>query len=173
MADAALENAMARRRYLHDRTNEIVQEINGLMEAHSKTRDELMEVEAFIRMYHQMAGTKAPDVEEQKVVEAVGVTKRVRPANPPREDVAKACVKYIREAGRPLGRHELFETLASNGIEIRGKDPEMVLSTMLWRSKNIIRRLPEGGYWPAGERSPLENEFDDLLKKVAPWTSRN
>lgn len=35
----------------------------------------------------------------------------------------------------------------------------MVLSTMLWRSKDVIRRLKGGGYWPKDD--PLPPGYDD------------
>jgi hypothetical protein len=39
--------------------------------------------------------------------------------------------------------------LTERGLIIEGADPEMVLSTMLWRSKDRIVRLPKFGYWVA------------------------
>jgi hypothetical protein len=158
MADAALENAFARRRYVSERIEKTVEEIDGLIEQLNKQRSELTEIDRFIHMWHEMAGIQAPpEVEQMRVVETTGTTKRIRPKNPDREVVADACVNFIREAGRPLSRAELFERLRDAGIQIRGKDPEMVLSTMLWRTKDKITRLKGGGYWPASE--PLPNSY--------------
>lgn len=166
MADAALENAMARRGHMIDRLTEVANEINALIEKHGAMRSELEDVEGFIRMWHRMAGTQPPATLEQKVaVEGAEGGKRIRPKNPPREDVATACVSYILDADRPMGRAELLEKLTEDGIIIRGKDPAMVLSTMLWRSKDVVRRLRKGGYWLAQAPLPSEhaNDFEDLL----------
>lgn len=161
VSDAALENAMARRAYIIDRLNQIANDINNLIETHGKQRTELEEVEDFIRMWHKMAGTQPPPTLEQKVaVEGADGGKRIRPKNPDREIVALACVNYIREAGYPLMRADLLKKLTEDDIIIRGKDPAMVLSTMLWRSKDIIQRLPRGGYWPANE--PISTEQEEM-----------
>lgn len=167
MTDKALETAMARRKHAIEQLKAVTEEINDLVTQHERLRANLEEIDKFIQMWHNMAGILPPQSAEQRVASVVGETgKRIRPKNPPREDVAAACVNYIREAGRPLMRAELLDQLTKDGIVIRGKDPAMVLSTMLWRSKDVIRRLPEGGYWLAGQRSPTETEFDDLLTNV-------
>jgi hypothetical protein len=163
MADAALENAMARREHAIQNLTKLTTDINNMLELHTRARNELEHLENFIRMWHAMAGTPLPAELEQNKPEAPAEGgKRIRARNPDRRAVAKQCVKYIREAGRPLMRKDLMERLAADGIEIRGTDPLMVLSTMLWRSKDIIRRLPEGGYWPAGEKGPLEEAVGEL-----------
>jgi hypothetical protein len=163
MTDAALENALARRDLAARRLKEIADKVDELMDAMYKVREEMQEIDRFIRMWHEMAGIQPPaELEQSKIEEAVDRPKRIRPKNPPREAVAEACVNYIREAGRPLMRAELLDQLTADGIVIRGKDPAMVLSTMLWRSKDIIRRLPEGGYWPAGELSQAEVLLKEL-----------
>jgi hypothetical protein len=159
MSDAALENAMARRANALETLKALVKEINILMERHGKARAELEEIDNFIQMWHTMAGMTAPELPERK--ESVGAeraARRIRPSNPRREMVADACVNYLREAGHPLMRSELMELLKLNDIEIHGKDPAMVLSTMLWRSKDKIARLPKGGYWLPGLPMPGEPE---------------
>jgi hypothetical protein len=169
MTDAALENALARRGATASDLANVVNKINELLDVHNRLKTELEEIDAFIHMWHVMAGIQPPAELEHKKTEAPAEGgKRIRPKNPAREDVARRCVNYIRHEGRPLSRRELFDMLAADGIEIRGKDPEMVLSTMLWRSKDIIRRLPEGGYWPPDEPSPQERETADLLSAVRP-----
>jgi hypothetical protein len=163
MADQALENAVARRAALREEQARTAREINELAAVWERRQAELDQVERFIKMWHDMAGIPYADAGEQKKDEAgAEATRRFRPKNPPREAVAMRCVSYIREAERPLSRRELFERLEGDGVEIRGKDPEMVLSTMLWRSKDIIIRLKGGGYWPTGE--PLPESFaGDLI----------
>lgn len=53
--------------------------------------------------------------------------------NPDKRDVAAQVAAMLMDSDKPLLRREIFQKLLANGIEIRGKDPEMVLSTMLWR----------------------------------------
>ncbi len=72
-----------------------------------------------------------------------------RPKNPKKEDVAAKARELILEHGEPMGRTELFEALSEAGVVIRGSNPEMVLSTMLWRMSSQIVRLQPHGYWPA------------------------
>lgn len=61
--------------------------------------------------------------------------------------MGKHAREIILDAGRPVPRKELFEDLASRGIHIHGKDPEMVLSTMMWRMPQDFIRLAGYGYW--------------------------
>ncbi|WP_375598313.1 hypothetical protein [Devosia sp. Naph2] len=71
--------------------------------------------------------------------------------NPKKEEVAKVAREIIEEAGHPLNRGDLFQRLQSKGIDLQGANPQMVLSTMLWRAgeKAGIVRLKRsgGGYW--------------------------
>ncbi|TAV50394.1 hypothetical protein ELI30_19785 [Rhizobium leguminosarum] len=70
------------------------------------------------------------------------IRKRSRPAalaftskkNPDKRDVAAQVAAMLMDSDKPLSRREIYENLKAAGIEIRGKDPEMVLSTMLWRA---------------------------------------
>ena len=73
-----------------------------------------------------------------------------RPKNPDRRDVTDKALQIVREAARPLSRRDLFERLAGRGVVISGKDPEMVLGTMLYRDDRIVR-LRGHGYWPRDE----------------------
>lgn len=73
-----------------------------------------------------------------------------RPKNPDRREVADRALQIVRDAERPLSRRELFERLAASGVVISGKDPEMVLGTMLYRDDRIVR-LRGHGYWPRDE----------------------
>jgi hypothetical protein len=73
-----------------------------------------------------------------------------RPKNPDRREVADKALQIVRETARPLSRRDLFERLAASGVVISGKDPEMVLGTMLYRDDRIVR-LRGHGYWPREE----------------------
>jgi len=151
--DVALENAKARREALQARLSKIDADIQELEGARERAQRDLRVAEAFITIWYEMAGIQPPEQLERKESSAPA-DQPPRPKNPDRLFVAQQCVTYIREAGRPLGRRELFERLVADGIHIRGKDAEMVLSTMLWRSREVIVRLKEGGYWPAHDPLP-------------------
>ena len=146
MEDLALQNASARLAAAQERFSSIVEEIQGLNEVKSRVGDEIAALRAFIDTWYEMAGIPNPMVTEQD--EYVSA-QRTRPRNPDRELVADYCVEIVRTMGHPLSRRDLFQALVDRGIVIEGKDPEMVLSTMLWRSKDKIVRLPGHGYWPA------------------------
>lgn len=65
-----------------------------------------------------------------------------------------------------MPRKELFNALAKEGLVIHGKDPEMVLSTMLWRASDTIVRLPPHGYWPKDtpfSPAQYDPDFDALF----------
>lgn len=68
--------------------------------------------------------------------------------NPKKEVIAQEVRALLKAAGRPLSRKELFKKLTDNGFSIRGTNPEMVLSTMIWRTAGDfgIERLDTGGY---------------------------
>lgn len=148
MADAAYENAVARRDVLAKENNDLLQRLD-------EVRKELAHVSKWLDDYARFAGAPANIVASAPVPEPeAGYTaneKRQRPKNPSRESVASESLRLIREAGHPLPRTELFNALRDSGTVIEGKDPEMVLSTMLWRSENEIARIKGHGYWPADE----------------------
>jgi hypothetical protein len=92
--------------------------------------------------------------------------------------VAEAAREIISEAGEPVMRDVLYFLLAERGIHIHGKDPRMVLSTMLWRTNDQVVRLKGGGYWladmpyePAGydpeeEAVRVERRVEEELKAI-------
>ena len=70
--------------------------------------------------------------------------------NSRKEEVASGARVLIEEAGRPLSRSEIFASLTRLGYIIDGSEPEMVLSTMLWRAgeaAGVTRLKRGGGYW--------------------------
>ena len=77
-----------------------------------------------------------------------------RRRNSKKEEVAEAAKDIIVAEGRSLPRSELYKKLIEKGLVIEGSDPEMVLSTMLWRMSGVIVRVRGGGYWVAGQPSP-------------------
>lgn len=166
MSDAALENATARREAIGQQLDVLTAEINHMIERHAVLRGDLSKVDDFIRVWYEMAGAELPKNLERKKPEAPAEGgKRIRPRNPDRQSVAKLCVIYIRKAGRPLMRKDLYKVLSDDGVEIRGSDPLMVLSTMLWRSKDTIRRLKGGGYWPVADpvTPNISQDLEDIM----------
>lgn len=168
MTDAALENAHARRKALSKKLDTHIEQMTSLREAFARDREEMDKVTDFIRTWYEMAGTQPPaQTEQTKNIRPVAVTEVVerRPPNPNRRFVTLKCIEYIREAGRPLSRAELFDKLNKNGVVLNGKNPEMVLSTMLWRTDDLIKRLKGGGYWPVEDKLPTDHadDFEDLL----------
>lgn len=154
MADAALKNAIARQRELRDKMVKHREALDRIRQEQLEDAEALDEINSFIRMWHHMAGSQ-PDAEQEQTEPSVSESKTTRPKNPDRMLVVEKCVEYIRTAGKPLARRELFDRLQKDGIIIRGKDAEMVLSTMLWRTKDLIKRLPQGGYWPVADTLPM------------------
>jgi hypothetical protein len=165
MADTAFENAMNRR-------EAALAKVKALEAELLNARSELERVDAFIQQWHEFAGT--PVLDRDPVVvhyskPASGGVRAVR--NSKKEEVAAAARRIIEAEGHPLSRTELYDRLIGSGLTINGADPEMVLSTMLWRMKDQIVRLAKGGYWLADK--PYKTEFysadparDDLLNSV-------
>lgn len=127
MTDAAIKNATERR-------DALAAEINQLQDTLDERRKELAHVIQFIKDWSDFAGVPTPEAEPK--VE-----------NPPREIVGTHAARIIELRDRPISRTELFQTLKAIDIEIRGKDPEMVLSTMMWRMQDTFVRIPGHGYW--------------------------
>lgn len=140
MTDQALQNAISRREELAKQVNEAQQRIE-------EWRKELRRVETFISDWHAFAGV-APLPQRDAAV--VTVPKPAKPANSKKEDVAAEARKIIEEWGRPIRRTDLYENLVERGYVMDGADPEMVLSTMLWRAgaaAGVVRLRKGGGYW--------------------------
>lgn len=166
MADVALERAMARMAQLEQEISAQKNAINDANSRLSRLEAARAEIAAWIDQWHRLAGTeRVPVAAERNAINlpVEKLVKRTRPKNPNREEVVEKALEIIRDHGEPMTRHALFQALAERGVTIAGKDPEMVLSTMLWRSKDKISRLAPFGYWPAHE--PYK-PYDDLVKSV-------
>lgn len=166
--DAAFQNALARREHARERILQINGKLNELIGSRNKLAQEYERADAFLDTWYEMAGIPNPKyVERKESKSAPPVTDDAekRPQNPNRRDVTLKAVEYIREAGRPLSRAEIWERLLADNIIIYGKNPEMVLSTMLWRTNDLIRRLRGGGYWPIGDPPPPGHStaIEDLI----------
>jgi hypothetical protein len=166
MTDRALANAQKRRDEIAARINQLVQELEV-------SRKELSSVEGFIAEWHRFADSAGAVASNTGVnssypqsVQAVGEFElhldsngapTPTPKNPGRIVVGIAAQQIIQALGRPVPRTELFSELAKQGVHIHGKDPEMVLSTMLWRMPHDFIRLPHHGYWIRKEPFPAAN----------------
>lgn len=173
MDDVALKAAEEKLAGISQQIAEHRNLINDAMSRLSTLQHEAAELDNWIRMWHRFAGTAhSPTAAKQSEISlpVVAKPKVTRPKNPDREMVAEKALALIEERGVPMSRRELFDALAARGIIIRGKDPEMVLSTMLWRSKDRIVRLPNHGYWPAHLSflpAIYDPDIEDLLGSAA------
>lgn len=166
MTDVALERAIVRIAQLEQEISAQKNAINDANSRLSRLEAARAELAAWIEQWHLLAGTQGAPVAAERNEISLPVekpVKRVRPKNPDREEVVEKALEIIRENERPMSRHDLFKALGARGVVIAGKDPEMVLSTMLWRSKDKIVRLVPFGYWPAGEVYP---PHADLVNSV-------
>jgi DNA-binding winged helix-turn-helix (wHTH) protein len=75
-----------------------------------------------------------------------------RPKNPPGHFIVYHVLDMIRVHGRPMTRTEIYEGLTQRGIVVKGKVPQRVLSTILWREKAAVALLPGFGYWPTNQK---------------------
>jgi hypothetical protein len=141
MSDGAYQNAIRRR-------DEIIAEVRDTEAKLTELRNEHRRVDLFIQQWHEFAGTPILDrapavVHHPRSIATSGRSVR----NSKKEDVAEAAQRILRDEGHPLSRTELYTRLVAQGLTIEGTDPEMVLSTMLWRMKDKVIRLSGGGYW--------------------------
>lgn len=143
------------------RKEQLVADITRLGEELSARRAELTRVERFLADYALYAEGDSIPVEPKhqprRVLARLGMTFEdnadlqagvtIRYNNPPRALIGQTAREIIEKAGRPVSRDALFEGLKERGLIVRGKDPMMVLSTMMWRMQDEFVRLPGYGYW--------------------------
>ncbi|MCW5692207.1 MAG: hypothetical protein KIT48_07570 [Pseudolabrys sp.] len=134
MSDAALKNAIAKR-------DEIASQINKLQSQIDELRRLMARTEQFISDW-QMFATGA-DKEDDGGAEDDNSPAR----NIDKLEVGNYAAEFLEEACKPLKRKELMRRLNEMGIHIYGKNPDMVLSTMMWRMQDRFVRIPGFGYW--------------------------
>ncbi|SEI04746.1 hypothetical protein [Tardiphaga sp. OK245] len=154
MSDLALSNAQKRRDDLASRINQLSQSLEDC-------RKEIASIDQFIAAWHHYAdgGQHSPSIPvnthytqgSMTLNSVVNSARIIPPKNPDRETVGRAAWDIIVKRGRPVMRGELFNELGKRGIQIYGKDPEMVFSTMMWRMQEHFVRLPKFGYWKRNE----------------------
>ncbi len=142
MTDVAIKNAVARRDQLGKDMAETQQRLDDL-------RRELAKVDKFIESYREFA-----NLTEEQELDLLGppsdaLTLEPTIGNPRKEDLAPIIREMILEAKKPLSRNAVFAGLELQNIFLKGKDPKMVLSTMLWRMPDKFVRLQGHGYWLA------------------------
>jgi hypothetical protein len=173
LTDRALENAKRHR-------DGLVKQRDDLLKQIEKVKANITATDQFISDWYAFAGgvDSAGDTNENKTdtkpIESPSAQQTARAKNPNRTDVGRVSWELISKAGQPIPRQELFEKLASAGLQIFGKDAEMVLSTMMWRMQEHFVRLPKYGYWirsrpypPAGYVPGAAVEDDGEDAKVA------
>jgi hypothetical protein len=67
--------------------------------------------------------------------------------NSKKEEVARVAREILAGQDKPMPRKALLKAVTERGIILSGKDPGMVLSTMMWRMRNEFVGLPRWGYW--------------------------
>lgn len=151
MADAALNNAEAQRKQLVERKRLLMAELMSI-------DDQLGQIDRFVKAWHLFAegsGNTESGVAPANLGFIGNETPQTRTRrNSTKEEVATGARDIIREFGAPVSRSTLFAELRKRGFIINGKNPEMVLSTMLWRMRDRVVRLKDGGYWLADEENP-------------------
>jgi len=150
MADEALKNAFAELQHLLDEQGRIDASLKKLGEQKASVDARVDRVSAFIRAWHEFAGLPAPELSpllDGSAIVPPQIATKVT-GNPKKEVVTDAALKFIIERGEPIPRHELYELLKESGLEVKGADPLVTLSTMLWRMRNKIVHFQGKGYWP-------------------------
>lgn len=160
MADQAIMGALAQRKQLEAKLAECEAKIKRI-------RAQLSETNKFISQWEKFSGQSALDLGDQLSLAVLTnpsqndtdstATGKVR--NPKKETVAKIVAEILDSAGAPMSRADIFKALTDRGIRILGENPEMVLSTMLWRAGEEfhIERLKGGGYWFSDRPIPADD----------------
>jgi hypothetical protein len=150
VADIALENAEKAR-------DALAAEINSLQQQIESKRKELERVKSFIDDY--MAFSAGGLKFEFGPPPQPKAKKGKKTSNPDRQLVGEYAEAILRGTDRPMLREDLFASLKQRGVEITGKDPLMVFSTMMWRMRDRFVRLQGQGYWLANEPCPAAGYY--------------
>jgi hypothetical protein len=169
MSDVALENAKALKIKALSEIARLEAELRGW-------HDRISMADQFIDQWNAFASGEpvipVESVSAEQNKQEPSPVKRKAIRNSKKEDVADAALQVIREKDEPVSRGDLFKALTDLGLTIEGTDPEMVLSTMLWRMRDRIVRLKSGGYWladvpyPEGGYNPVSaSEAEAVLNQ--------
>lgn len=142
----------------------------------AEIRAEAEEIERFIAMYARFEGEidlhPKPQSHPVNYQEPEPVDNG---DNPPEEgrnrlsprELATAMKRIIGEAGRPMTRGKIVETLELCGIEIPAKDKSRYIGTIAWRNDKIFANVPGRGYWLNDRLDELTPTLRDLYSKSA------
>lgn len=149
MTDEAVQNALAIRK-------ELAEKIHAAEAKIKEWRARMDRVGQFVKDWEEFSGQSLGahikgtlDVKLPPV--SVSASGHMTPKNPKKEEVAEAAREILMDRGKPMSRDDLFTALTERGIIIHGKNPPVVLQTMLWRMQNVIVHLKGSGYWTADE----------------------
>lgn len=169
MTTDVLSNARAMRDLLAKQKNDALQAADELSR-------KLARVDQFIADYESIAENVIPSAEQISVsisATAIATAKEALTAirkrrNSRKEDVADAARRLILQRGAAIPRPELYQLLVKEGMVIEGSDPETVLSTMLWRTKDQpgVVHIRNHGYWPTEQSyapASYTPDFDDII----------
>lgn len=159
MSDSGIVAALKKRREIEQRIVKTQARIKAF-------KTQLSEVNAFISQWEKFSGKSAPELPDESLAQNETSTEVDTAAgNSSKEEVAKAARVVLHSADGPMSRAELYKRLVFHGLRIRGKNPEMVLSTMLWRAGKDagIVRLKSGGYALAERTNPQDHEDIELF----------
>ncbi len=146
--DHAYQNAILKR-------NQLLERKKALLAEQLEVDHEINFIDRFLKMYRAFAEEEVAPGDHDFVIAAEDEgnkegsydTNRIeRPRNSRKEEVAAAARQVIAETSAPVPRANLLEALRARGLTIEGKDPEAVLSTMLWRMRDQITRRKDGRY---------------------------
>ena len=166
--DKAYINATHRRSALY-------QQLEAAKARVFEIEQDLSSVDAFIAEWRRYAETESNEIapyaagaSHQTPEGVVAGSNRLlklvsRPRNPSKEVIGNHVAKILREHGSPIPRAALFVALEEDGVTLSGTNPEMVLSTMMWRMQERFKRT-KAGYWFVNEPpvdDVLESRVDD------------
>ena len=131
----------------------------GIQEAFGKRKlilDELRLIDQYIELHHRIFG----DAEAGNVSQIAGkrdLPDRGEPVPKGSNDpsaITNMMKVILASATAPMPRGELRRHLAQAGIEIRSKDANKYLGTVLWRNSDIFTNIEGRGYWLKERRLP-------------------
>ncbi|MGN6424000.1 MAG: hypothetical protein ACTHLA_11885 [Asticcacaulis sp.] len=167
MSDDAIINALAKRAELEVR-------IAKAEEVIKRSKAQILEVNRFIKQWEKYSSRSVDDFLSSKTlsnkVDSTTRTSQDNAKNPKKEEIAEAVVEILEKTGKAMSRSDLFKALQERGIVLYGANPEMLLSTMLWRTKEAfgINRLKGGGYAlpdmiASEDEVDLDTDLSDLI----------
>lgn len=169
MDDVQPQNPVQLRDTLVERLRSVETQIAQLSREAETLRNDLNVTDQFIHVWRRTSSVQGPQqplANPYIPLKQILLTPTRRPKNPPRDVVVTEALNVIARYGKPVPRSDLYEELVRQGMELHGKDPVMVFSTMLWRSQDRIVRLNNFGYWPKDqvyEPGGYYPDFGDIL----------